>query len=301
MYSTTDLQLFIRIADQGTLSQAARDLELSTATASAGLKRLEQKLGTRLFVRSTRSMRLTRDGEVFLEYSRQALALLGEGEALIRSDKQTIGGHIRISASSDLGRHVLLPFIDAFQQLHPAVTVSLQLSDSVIDLFREPIDLAFRYGKLEDSSLVSQQLIGNRRMLVASPAYLAQHPPLQTPKDLIHHNCLLYYLKGGLYNSWPFDNGKEALEVKVKGDRMANDGAVVREWAVAGLGIAYKCWLDVRQDLEAGRLVRVLPQYQGDSVPLNAVYPHRNNVAPRICSLLAYLKAGLAGFGQAAQ
>ncbi len=196
---------------------------------------------------------------------------------------------------------MLLPFIDAFQQLHPAVTIGLQLSDSVIDLFREPIDLAFRYGKLEDSSLVSQQLIDNRRMLVASPAYLAQHPPLQTPKDLIQHNCLLYYLKSGLYNSWPFDNGKETLAIKVKGDRMANDGAVVREWAVAGLGIAYKCWLDVRQDLAAGRLVRVLPQYQGDSVPLNAVYPHRNNIAPRIRSLLAYLKAGLAEFEPAAQ
>ncbi|GGC91578.1 LysR family transcriptional regulator [Undibacterium terreum] len=294
MYSTSDLQLFIRTAETGNLSQAARGLELSTATASASLKRLEQKLGTRLFVRSTRSMRLTQDGEIFLEYSRGALTLLKEGEALISADKDTIRGNIRISASSDLGRSVLLPWLNEFQQTHTAITLTLQLSDSNVDLFREPVDMAFRYGKQQDSTLVSQHLIDNRRILVASPTYIQNHPPLLSPRDLASHNCLLYYLKQGLNNTWPFLSGKELIEVKVHGDRMANDGAVVREWALAGLGIAYKSWLDVKQDLDSGKLARLLPNYLGDEVPLNVVYPHRNSASPRVRALLVFLRGKFA-------
>ncbi|HTD05125.1 LysR family transcriptional regulator [Undibacterium sp.] len=300
MYSTADLQLFIRTADTGNLSQAARDLELSTATASASLKRLEQKLGTRLFVRSTRSMRLTQDGEIFLEYGRNALALLKEGEALIAADRNAIRGNIRISAPSDLGRSVLLPWLNEFQHIHPGITITVQLSDSNVDLFREPVDMAFRYGKQQDSTLVSQHLIDNRRTLVASPAYIKKHPPLQSPRDLVNHNCLLYFLKHGLNNTWPFWFGKELMEVKVRGDRMANDGAVVREWALAGLGIAYKSRLDVKQDLDSGKLVVLLPNYLGDQVPLNAVYPHRNSASPRIRALLIFLREKFAAFEQAA-
>jgi len=290
MYSTSDLQLFIRTADTGNLSRAARDLELSAATASASLKRLEQKLGARLFARSTRSMRLTQEGEIFLEYSRNALALLKEGEALIAADKDTIRGNIRVSAPSDLGRSVLLPWLNDFQHIHPAITVTLQLSDSNADLFREPVDVALRYGKQQDSTLVSQHLINNRRTLVASPDYVAKHPPVLSPRDLENHNCLLYYLKHGLNNNWPFLFGKELIEVKVRGDRMTNDGAVVRAWALAGLGIAYKSWLDVKHDLDGGRLVRLLPAFQGDDVPLNAVYAHRHSASPRVMALLAFLR-----------
>lgn len=290
MYSTSDLQLFIRTADTGNLSRAARDLELSAATASASLKRLEQKLGARLFARSTRSMRLTQEGEIFLEYSRNALALLKEGEALIAADKDTIRGNIRVSAPSDLGRSVLLPWLNDFQQIHPSITVTLQLSDSNADLFREPVDMALRYGKQQDSTLVSQHLINNRRTLVASPDYVAKHPRVLSPRDLENHNCLLYYLKHGLNNNWPFLFGKERIEVKVRGDRMTNDGAVVRAWALAGLSIAYKSWLDVKHDLDSGRLIRLLPAYQGDDVPLNAVYAHRHSASPRVRALLAFLR-----------
>lgn len=296
MYTTLDLQLFVRCAELGGLSKAARELNLSTATASASLKRLEQQLDARLFVRSTRSMRLTPEGDIFLEYGRNALALLHEGANLIKADQTALRGHIRLSASSDLGRQVIMPWLNSFQSLHPGITLSLQLSDSVIDLFREPIDLALRYGKLDDSSLVSQHLSDNPRLLVAAPAYLERHPPLQHPRDLAQHNCLLYYLKNGVYNNWPFFCGKDSVTVKVQGDRMANDGAVVHDWAVAGYGIAYKCWLDVRADLQSGKLQRVLPDFSGGNVPLNAVYPHRHHVTPRIRALLAFLRERLAEF-----
>lgn len=291
MYAITDLQLFIHTADSGSLSQAARMLEILPATASASLKRLEQRLKVRLFARSTRSMRLTPEGEIFLEYCRDALALLQEGESMLSSNKQAIQGHIRLSMPSDIGRHVLLPWLNDFQRQYADVKFTMQFSDRIADLFRDAVDVAIRSGKLEDSSLVSQQLASGRRVLVASPAYLEQHGVPQTPQELVRHNCLLFYLKQGLFNQWRFQNGKQAVDIKVQGDRMTDDAAIARQWAVAGVGIAYKSWIDVRDDVRAGRLATVLDDYCQEQIPLNAVYPHRNSASPTVRVLLSFLRA----------
>ncbi|AKZ63339.1 LysR family transcriptional regulator [Herbaspirillum hiltneri N3] len=291
MYATTDLQLLIHTADTGSLSQAARILGVLPATASASLKRIEQRLNTRLFARSTRSMRLTPEGEIFLEYCRDALALLQEGETLLSSSKDAIQGHIRLSMPSDIGRNVLFPWLNEFQARHPAVKFTMQFSDRIADLFRDAVDVAIRSGKLADSSLVSQQLTTGRRVLVASPAYLQHHGTPQTPDDLVRHNCLLFYLKQGLFNQWRFQNGKQTIDVKVQGDRMTDDASIAREWAVAGAGIAYKSWIDVRHDVRAGRLATVLDAYCQEEIPLNAVYPHRNSASPTVRALLAFLRA----------
>lgn len=291
MYATTDLQLLIHTADTGSLSQAARILGVLPATASASLKRIEQRLNTRLFARSTRSMRLTPEGEIFLEYCRDALALLQEGETLLSSGKDAIQGHIRLSMPSDIGRNVLFPWFNEFQALHPAVKFTMHFSDRVADLFRDAVDVAIRSGKLGDSSLVSQQLATGRRVLVASPDYLRRQGTPQTPDDLVRHNCLLFYLKQGLFNQWRFQSGKQAIDVKVQGDRMTDDASIAREWAVAGVGIAYKSWIDVRSDVRAGRLATVLDEYCREEIPLNAVYPHRNSASPTVRALVAFLRA----------
>lgn len=293
MHSLADLQLFVRTADNGSLSKAARELGLSAAAASAGLKRLEERLGTLLFVRSTRSMRLTLDGELFLEYCRQSLAMLAEGEALLGGGKQAVRGPVRLSMPSDLGRRVLLPWLNDFQKRYPSVTLTLHFSDRLSDLHKEPVDVAIRYGRLDDSSLVSQQLCSNRRVVVAAPAYLKRHGVPKTPNELAGHNCLLYYLKSGLFNVWRFLARGETFEVKVRGDRMADDAGIVREWAVAGAGIAYKSLLDVQQDLAGGKLVTVLDSFAGDDYPLHAVYPHRAAVSPAARALVAYLRERL--------
>lgn len=297
MYSTTDLQLFIQTADLGSLSKAARQLDLLPATASASLKRLEQQLNARLFVRSTRSMRLTPEGSLFLEYSRQALALLQEGRALLNADGP-VSGHLRLSMPSDVGRNVLLPWLNTFQENHPQVTLSLQFSDRVVDLFRDPVDVAFRYGPLDDSTLVSQILASSRRVAVAAPSYLARHGKPNAPKDLARHNCLLYYLQHGLFNNWRFYAGKNssktAIDVRVRGDRMTDDAAIARAWAVAGIGIAYKSWLDVQQDVADGRLEIILEQFAGEETPLSMVYPHRSSMSPSLRALQAFLRAQFA-------
>ncbi|WP_151636440.1 LysR family transcriptional regulator [Noviherbaspirillum aerium] len=290
MYSTADLHLFVRTADCGSLTRAARMLHQSPAAASAALRRLEQRLGVLLFARSTRSLRLTPDGEIFLEYCRDALASLAEGEALLMAGKDKIRGQLSLSAPSDLGRQVLLPWLNHFQEIHPDLKLSLQFADRVIDLRRDPVDIALRYGRLDDSSLVSQHVAANRRVIVASPDYLARHGTPRTLHELSEHNCLLYYLSPGLFNTWRFNAGKEPLEIKVRGDRMADDGGIVREWAVAGIGIAYKSWLDVWPDLKRGTLVTILDDYAGEDTPLNAVCPHRNSISPAVRALVAFLR-----------
>lgn len=296
MYSTNDIQLFVLTADLSSLSKAARQLDLVPATASASLKRLELHLHTRLFVRSTRSLRLTPEGSLFLEYCRQALALLTQGEALLRTDGAA-KGHLRLSMPCDVGRNVLLPWLNAFQTAHPKVTLGLQFSDRIIDLFSAPVDVAFRYGKLEDSSLISQPLAASRRVVVASPAYLAQHGTPSTPKDLANHNCLLFYLERGLFNNWRFHSGKNPIVIKVRGDRMTDDAAIAREWAIGGLGIAYKSWLDVRQDLVDGRLVTLMDHYVGEETPLNMVYPDRSSASPVVRALLLFLREKFQALG----
>ncbi|KAF3995929.1 LysR family transcriptional regulator [Glaciimonas immobilis] len=289
MYSVTDIQLFVLTADLGSLSKAARQLDLVPATASASLKRMEVHLNTRLFVRSTRSLRLTPEGTLFLEYGRQALILLNQGEALLRSDGE-IKGHLRLSMPADVGRNILLPWLNAFQKTYPKVTLALQFSDRIIDLFSAPIDVAFRYGKLDDSSLISQPLAASRRVAVASPAYITEHGAPATPKELVNHNCLLFYLERGLFNNWRFHSGKNAIDIKVRGDRMTDDAAIARGWAIAGLGIAYKSWLDVREDLAEGKLVTLLDNYVGEETPLNMVYPDRSSASPVVRALLIFLR-----------
>ncbi|HEY1043428.1 MAG TPA: LysR family transcriptional regulator [Telluria sp.] len=289
MHSISDLSLFVQVADTGSLSKAARALGMQPATASAALKRLEERLDTRLFERSTRSMRITGQGQLFLDYCRDALILLEQGEAVLGHARERVQGKLRMTAPADFGRNVLAPMTAEFMELHPGVTLILQCADRSADLFRDPVDLAFRYGRLDDASYVSKQLAHNRRVVVASPRYLAARGTPVTPQELLRHNCLVHSLDQSTTNTWRFTKGRAPVEVKVHGDRVADDGGLVREWAVAGHGIAYKSWLDARADVEAGRLVVLLDEFTGEDWPLHAVYPHRSSIAPAARALLAFV------------
>ncbi|HCH76977.1 MAG TPA: LysR family transcriptional regulator, partial [Pseudomonas sp.] len=176
MLRIDDLQLFVRTADSGSLSAAARGLDVSPAVASTALKRLEASLSVRLFVRSTRSLRLTAEGEAYLLHARAALASLDEGAQVLAGGREAISGVLQLSAPSDFGRNVLLPWLDEFQASHPQLQVRLLLGDGLTDLFRQPVDIVLRYGAPEDSSLVALPVAGeNRRVLCASPAYPQRH------------------------------------------------------------------------------------------------------------------------------
>ncbi|WP_313464068.1 LysR family transcriptional regulator, partial [Achromobacter sp.] len=216
-----DLRIFVAAADHGSFSAAARELDLSPAVASAALKRLELTLETRLFVRSTRSLRLTADGERYLEYARAAISTLEAGKNAMARDKTAISGTLSVSIPSDLGRHVLLPWLDDFQHQHPRVSFQVRISDRLADLYRQPVDIAIRYGTPNDSALVALPLSEhNRRVVCASPAYLARHGVPQAPADLRRHNCLSFVLGETLHDRWSFERDGTRTTVPVKGDRV---------------------------------------------------------------------------------
>ena len=286
-----DLQLFVSAAEHGSLSAAARLLDLSPAVASAALKRLEAQLGARLLARSTRSLRLTAEGEGFLAHARAALASLDEGRRLLAREQDEISGVLQLSAPSDFGRNVLLPWLDELQRAHPLLNVRLLLGDRNADLFRQPVDIALRYGTPEDSSLVAVPLcLDNRRVLCAAPDYLAQHGEPRSIAQLSEHNCLLYQLGSGVHDHWRFHLQGREESVLVRGDRFCDDADVVRRWAVAGVGIAYKSWLDVAADVRAGRLRVLLGHYRGESTPLNLLCTHRAQLSKPVQRLSALLK-----------
>ena len=276
MLRTDDLQLFVRAAELGSLSAAARLLDLSPAVASAALKRLEAQLGVRLLARSTRSLRLTAEGEAFVAHARVALASLEEGRRVLAQGQAQVSGVLQLSAPSDFGRNVLLPWLDDLQREHPLLTVRLLLGDRNADLFRQPVDLALRYGNPEDSSLVALPVCPeNRRVLCAAPGYLARHGEPLEVAQLATHNCLLYALGDRVHDQWRFGDATATQAVAVRGDRFCDDADVVRRWALAGVGIAYKSWLDVAADVQAGRLKVLMPGLKGEAAPLNLLCTHR--------------------------
>lgn len=280
------LQLFVRLADAGSLSAAARQLQITPAAASAMLKRLEATLAVRLVERSTRSMRLTPEGELLREHAQRALAVLDDARALLGTQQAQLSGEIHLAAPSDLGREVLSPMLDDFLHRHPRLQLAWHLSDSMHDLLRDQVDVAVRYGDLPASSLVARPLHTTMRMLVASPDYLARHGAPTEPADLEHHNCLVLNLGGRPMRQWVFEREGRRVSVKVQGNRRADDGAAVRLWALQGLGVAQKARLDVLADLRAGRLVALMPDWRGEPFPLHAVVPAQRHMPLRVRRLL---------------
>ena len=198
---------------------------------------------------------------------------------------------------SDLGRNLLLPWLDSFQQQHPALSLHLRISDRLVDLYRQPVDVALRYGEPQDSSLVARALVPeNRRVLCASPAYFARHGQPLHPDELKQHNCLRMILGQTLHDRWQFKRDDEAHHVAVSGNRISDDGELVRRWALAGHGLAYKSRLDIWDDLKTGRLIPALTDYKGEATPLYLVTAHRQLLSPAVNALGAWLQSHLQNY-----
>ncbi len=272
MYHLNDLQLAIRIAELASISAAGRELGMTPAAASAALQRLEKKLDCQLFARSTRRMKLTEEGRHFIETGRQALALLEGASNALADNRGELKGEIRIALPSDIGRSLIRPWLDEFTAEHPQLTLTLYFGDQMTDLIDQNVDLALRYGHLEDSSLMRRQLAVTPRVAVASPDYLARYGTPTHPHELGQHKLLILNRGGEPWHKWRFSNKGEEFDIEVRGDRQCNDGAVIREWALAGMGIAYKSWLDVAVDVHQGKLKLLFADQIANSVPLQLVY-----------------------------
>lgn len=280
MFRLEDLTLFVRAAALGSFSEAAREAGLPPAQVSAAIKRLETQLNIRLFARSTRSLRLTPEGETWLPFATQMLETLAAGLQKIQAREDEVRGTLQIAVPSDLGRNLLLPVFQDFLHRHPALRLRILFSDNLTDVFKDPVDVAFRYGHSHDASFISLPVVAeNRRVLVASPQWIARHGEPKTPEQVQQQNVLTYSLRGRIYDRWTLIRGEERREIQVTSHFMSDDAEVIRRLAIAGEGIANKSWLDVSEDIAQGRLKVILPEYHGDNAPLNMICPHRKQLS----------------------
>ncbi|WP_440905404.1 LysR family transcriptional regulator [Catenovulum sp. SX2] len=291
-----DLQIVLKVAEFRSITAAATSLNLQAATASAAVKRVEQALGFELFVRSTRQLRLSSAGERYLPQCEQALQLLDNAKNQQQIAGESISGELRIGLSSDLGRNIVMPWLDAFLQKHPQVSLKAHISDSNIDFYRDPVDIALRYGSPKDSNLYGFKICDIPAVVCATPDYLAKHGTPQHPHQLAEHNGLFYQLQDKIYNLWEFENlasptaNREKIKVKMNGNRAGNDGDLVRRWCVAGHGIAVKSSLDLSADLLAGNVVPILQNYKARTTELWLICPSRQLITPAIRLLRDDLK-----------
>lgn len=292
MIRLEDVTLFVRAAALGSFSNAAREADLLPGQVSAAVHRLERDLDKRLFVRSTRSLRLTAEGEKYLPFAQEMLAVVQAGQESLHSSDDELQGELKVAVPSDIGRNVLLPLITDFCAQHPKITLRLSLSDQISDIFRDPVDVAIRYGVLDNSSYVALPLAEkNRRVLVASPDYLAAHGRPATLGDVTHHHCLLFTMNSHVHDKWTFHENGMRRQITVKSRMLCDDADVARRWAVAGMGVVYKSWIDVSADVAAGRLEVLLPHIAGEAAPLNLICPHRKQFSPAIRQLHGMLRA----------
>jgi DNA-binding transcriptional LysR family regulator len=285
-----DIGLFLRVLDLGSISAAARSLDLSVAVASQRLKRLERDLGVRLLHRTTRQLHATPEGAALAEQGR---ALVEDLEALtggLRQAGSEVAGTLRVTTSASFGRQYISPLLPEFLARHPRIRLSINLNDQWLELVSSGFDLAIRIGALDDSSLVARKLADNRRVLCASPAYLREHGMPQSPEDLASHECLLLVGSQGRQDVWRMrDRDGRDVVVRVRGRFESNFGEVLRDAAVAGLGIALHSTWHVCEDLRAGRLQAVLPDHSIAASGIYAVMPQRRLVPPRVSAFIDFL------------
>jgi len=239
-------------------------------------------------------MRLTPQGQTLLDYAGRAFELLAEGESLVAADRGALVGTVRVAAPSDLTRSALLAWFDEFLDAHPGLQLALSVGDRPLDVTRDEVDVALRYGALADSRLVARKLADSRPVLCASPAYLRRHPAPQTPQDLLQHNCLTFHRSGRRQRLWRFARNGQWTEVRVDGDRIVDDASLARQWTLAGRGITLKSALDVRQDEASGALVRLLADWDTEPYPLHALLPSGRFVPARVRALVDFLAAKFA-------
>lgn len=290
MSRVDDLSLFLRILDLGSISEAARSLDLSAAVASQRLKRLERELGVRLLQRTTRQLRPTPEGKSLAEQGREAVEDLEALMSGLHRSTREVTGTLRLTMPPTFGRLYVSPLLPDFLSRYPRIRLDLDLSDERRAIVGSGFDLAIRIGSLADSSMVARRLATNRRVLCASPDYLKRHGTPRTPEELTRHECLVLTGGEGESGTWRLrDTNGERLAVKVSGRIRSSQGELLRDAGVAGLGIVQHSTWHVCDDLRAGRLQQVLLDYALPETGIHAVMPQRRLAPPRVRAFIDFL------------
>jgi DNA-binding transcriptional LysR family regulator len=288
-----DLGFFSVLASAGSLSAAARELGVTTPAVSKHLAQMEARVGVALLNRTTRRMGLTPEGEVYLQHARRILGEIDDMEELLGVSRSTPTGLLRVNATLGFGRSHVAPLISRFVRKHPQVEVQLQLSVNPPPLTDDAFDVCIRFGAPPDSRMIARQIAPNRRLLCASPAYLAKHGMPKVPHDLTRHNCIGIRQGEEAYGVWRLSSGRGKTvtteAVKTRGNLTTNDGEIAVNWALDGHGILMRAEWDIERYLRNGRLVQVLPQYFTPDASIHAVYPQRHQLAARVRAFVDFV------------
>ncbi len=291
------LESFVAVSLKGSLTAVALAEGVAPAVIGRRIDALEERLGVKLLVRTTRRITLTHEGSAFLEDCQRILADLASAEASVSAGGVKASGHLRITAPAGFGRRHVAPLVPGFVAAHPDVSLSLNLSDRVVDIVNEGFDCAIRVGDLPDSSLVSVRLADNRRLCVATPAYLQRAGVPEVPADLMKHACLTLSSDASQTRGWAFQVDGEVTHLRPSGPLDCSDGQVLHDWCVQGLGIAWRSTWEVEGDLAAGRLLVVLERFSAPPNGIYAVFPQRKHLPLRVRLWIDFIKHS---YGEAA-
>ncbi|MDP3754799.1 LysR family transcriptional regulator [Polaromonas sp.] len=310
MSKLKQMESFVSVATRGSLTAAANAEGVAPAIMGRRLDALEERLGVKLLVRTTRRISLTHEGSAFLEDCQRLLIDVANAEASVSAGGVKASGHLRITAPAGFGRRHVAPLVPLFRQLHADVTISLNLSDRVVDLAGEGFDCAVRVGDLPDSSLVSVRMADNRRLCVATPGYLQRHGTPQHPTELAKFDCLTLSSDASQTRGWAFrvprnahgrqhegtltdasgDGEYEVIHLKPGGPLDCSDGQVLHDWCMAGYGIAWRSTWEVEAEIAAGKLVAVLQDFDAPPNGIYAVFPQRKHLPLRVRLWIDVLK-----------
>jgi DNA-binding transcriptional LysR family regulator len=284
------IESFAAVATKGSLTAAANAEGVAPAVIGRRIDALEERLGVKLLVRTTRKITLTHEGSAFLEDCQRLLTDLANAEASVSAGGVKASGHLRITAPAGFGRRHVAPLAPRFLALHPEVSMSLNLADRVIDIVREGYDCAVRVGDMPDSSLVSLRLADNRRLCVATPDYLRRAGVPQHPNELLRHECLTLSSDASQTRGWAFAADGALTHLRPSGRLDCSDGQVLHDWCLAGLGIAWRSTWEVEHEVADGRLVSVLDEFAAPPNGIYAVFPQRKHLPLRVRLWIDFLK-----------
>jgi len=289
--SIGDIELFLAIAEAGGISAAARALGSSPPAVSRRLAALEARLGVRLAERSARRFRLTDEGALYVDRCRAILGNVRDAESEVSARGASARGLLRVGAPMELGRRRIAPLLAEFAQCHPGLETHLVLSDAGLELGQDGLDVALRVHRPEDPTAIARKIASTRRLVCASPDYLARRGTPATPADLAHHDCLRLARRHRLHDHWRFRGEEGQITVKVGGQLASGSGDVLHGWALAGRGLSLEALWDVEDDLQSGRLVECLQDYWCDSIDLFAVFLPGQPIPPRIRLFVDFMAA----------
>lgn len=285
-----ELSTFVEVAQRGSLSAAARDQGITPAMVGRRIDQLEERLGVKLFKRSTRKVTLTPEGSTFYEDCHRLLGEIRSAEEALTAGARSASGRLIVTAPTSFGRHHIAPHLPEFIARHPNLAITLHLSERLVDLRNERFDLAIRIADLRSADLIAARLARNRRVVCAAPGYLKRAGRPRSLEDLGRHNCLVTSTEDGTADSWSFIEQGKPVAIKVSGNLQCNDGEVLTRWAIAGEGLAWRSTWEVSEEIRRGRLVAVLDEFASHGSNIHAVYPERRLLPAKVRLFIDFLR-----------